>query len=198
MVGICGYRIRCANPSPLVPVVPVFRPPEAEWRAPTTAPPACRGVAGSPVSGADRWPVDAAAVAEAFRMTDAAWESAVEAADVVMLYEATAATRASAALAEEAARYEEEYTAEYGERADLEALYAAAAWAKVAALGGARRGEGDPDPARLPRFACPPPKRGVLRSSSFLLLVPSCYLSDSPYSKLFLPSCLASVGREGW
>ena len=121
----------------------VFRPPEAEWRAPTTAPPACRGVAGSPMSGADRWPVDAAAVAEAFRMTDAAWESAVEAADVVMLYEAAAATRASAALAEEEARYEDLYTAEYGERADLEALYAAAAWAKVAALGGARRGEGD-------------------------------------------------------
>ena len=85
------------------------------------------------MSGAERWPVDAAALAEAFRMTDTAWESAVNAANAAMLYEAAAATRASAALAEEAARYEEEYTAEYGERADLEALYAAAAWAKVAA-----------------------------------------------------------------
>ena len=73
------------------------------------------------MSGADRWPVNAAALAEAFRRTDA-----------VVLDEAVATT-ASAALAEEAARYEEEYTAEYGERADLEALYAAAAWARVAA-----------------------------------------------------------------
>ena len=85
------------------------------------------------MSGADRWPVDAAALAAAFRVTDAAWESAVEAGDAAMLCEAAAATTTSAALAEEAARYEEEYTAEYGERADLEALYAAAAWAKLAA-----------------------------------------------------------------
>lgn len=85
------------------------------------------------MSGADHWPVDAAALRRAFRVTDAAWESAVEAADAAMLYEAAAATTASAALAEEAARYEEEYTAEYGEQADLEALYEAAARAKVAA-----------------------------------------------------------------
>ena len=83
--------------------------------------------------GAGRWPVDAAALAESFRRTDAAWGSTVYAGGAAILREAAAATTASAALAEEAARYEEEYTAQHGQTAGLEALYAAAAWAKVAA-----------------------------------------------------------------
>ena len=85
------------------------------------------------MSAADRRPVDAAVLAEAFRRTDAAWKSVGGTVNAETLYDAAAATTACAALTEEAGRYAEEYTAEYAERSDLEALYAAAAWAKVAA-----------------------------------------------------------------
>ena len=49
----------------------------------------------------------------------------------------------------------------------------------------------DGDPARLPRFACPPLKRGAFRSS-FLLLVPSC--NSLPRPTAFSPF----VSRPCW
>ena len=72
-------------------------------------------------------------LAAAFRKTDAAWKSVGGTVNAEALYDAAVATAASAALTEAAARYAEEYTAEYAEWWDLEALYGAAAWAKVAA-----------------------------------------------------------------
>ena len=85
------------------------------------------------MSATYRGPVDAAVLAEAFRRTDAAWERVGGTVNAETLYDAAAVTSATAALTEVAARYAEEYTAEYAERWDLEALYGAAAWAKVAA-----------------------------------------------------------------